>query len=224
MDDRLIKFGGHPRHCILPTQYLPYSGPNSPCLPQLLPDGLCVIIVLRKQAAEVFEHLDRFQHCSVNIELAPQGKGQGDSQLPLESLVHPDPAFLRPDVSRIRRVDLHAAPLAPGEVALCRNDNPIKRVEVPKVASKHPSIPKLPRAPRHRARDLTIAPGVCLVLHARSWYQVIFRHNRRRVCVVLLCQMSGEGVCHHQRVALATHNHPTVPLPSQSCLPTQPEV
>jgi hypothetical protein len=74
-DDRLIKFGGHPRCCILPTQYLPYSGPNSPCLPQLLPDGLCIIIVLRKQAAEVFEHLDLFQHCSVNIELAPQGKG-----------------------------------------------------------------------------------------------------------------------------------------------------
>jgi hypothetical protein len=134
LDDRLIKFGSHPRRRILPTQYLPYSGPNSPCLLQLLPDGLCVIIVLRKQAAEVFEHLDPFQHCSVNIELAPQGKGRGDSRLPLELPVHPDPAFLCPDVSRVCRVDLHAAPLAPGEVALCRDDYPIKRVEVPKMA------------------------------------------------------------------------------------------
>ncbi len=197
MDACLIKFGGHPRRCILPKQYLPYLGPNSPCLPQLLPDGLCVIIILRKQAAKVFEHLDPFQHCSVNIELAPQGKGQGDSLLPLELPVHLNLTFLCPNVSRVRRVDLHAAPLAPREVALCQDDNPIKRVEVPKVTSKHPSIPKLPRAPRHRARDLTIAPGVRLVSHARSWYQVILRHNHRLVCVVLLCQMLAERVCHH---------------------------
>ena len=79
MDNRLIKFGGNPRRCILPTQYLPYLGPNSPCLPQLLLDGLCVIIILRKQAAKVFEHLNPFQHCSINIELTLQGKGRGDS-------------------------------------------------------------------------------------------------------------------------------------------------
>jgi hypothetical protein len=204
--------------------YLPYLGPNSPCLPQLLPDGLCVIIILRKQVAEVFEHLNPFQHCPVNIELAPQGKGQGDSLLPLELPVHPDPAFLHPDVSQVHRVDLHAAPLAPGEVALCWDDNPIKRVDVPKVVLKHPSVPKLPRAPRHRARDLTIAPGVCLVSHARSWYQVILRHNHCLVCVMLLCQMLAEGVCHHQRIALATHNHPPVPLPSQSHPPMQPGI
>ncbi len=115
----------------------------------------------------------------------------------MELPVHPDPTFLCPDVSRVCRVDLHAALLAPGEVALCQDDNPIKRVEVPKVTSKHPSVLKLPRAPRHRARDLTIAPGVRLVLHTRSWYQEILRHNHRLVCVVLLCQMSAEGVCHH---------------------------
>jgi hypothetical protein len=92
------------------------------------------------------------------------------------------------------------------------------------VTLKHPSIPKLPRAPRHRARDLTIVPGVHLVLHASSWYQVILRHNHRLVCVMLLCQMLAEGVCHHQCVALVTHNHPTAPLPSQSCPPTQPGI
>ncbi len=168
MDNSLIKFCGHPRHHILPTQHLPYLGPNSLGLLHLLPDGLCIIIVLRKQATKVFEHLDLFQHCFIDGELAPQGKGRGDSRLPLEPSVHPDPAFLRPDVSRVRRVYLHAAPLAPGEVALCWDNYPIKRVEVPKMATEHLSIPMLTRALRHRARDPAIAPGVRLISHARS--------------------------------------------------------
>ncbi len=140
MDNRLVEFCGHPRHHILPMQHLPYTGPNSPGLPHLLPDGLCVIIVLRKQATKMFEHLDPFQHCFIDGELTPQGKGQGDSQLPLEPLAYSNPAFLCPDVSRVRRVHLHAAPLASGEVALCWDDYPVKRVEVPKVATEHPSV------------------------------------------------------------------------------------
>jgi hypothetical protein len=58
----------------------------------------------------------------------------------LEPSVYSDPAFLHPDVSRVRRVHLHAAPLASGEVALFRDDYPVKRVEVPKVAMEHPSV------------------------------------------------------------------------------------
>jgi hypothetical protein len=216
LDDRLVECCGYPRHHILPMQHLPYLGPNSPCLPHFLLYGLCIIIILRKQVAKVFEHLDPFQHCSINIELAPQGKGRGDSQLLLELSVHPDPAFLCPDLLWVRRVYLHAAPLASGEVALCWDDNPIKRVEVPKVGSEHPSVPKHPRALRRRARDPAIASGVHLISHARSWYQVVLWHYHCLVCVMQLCQMSAEGVCLHQRVTLATHNHPTVPLPSQS--------
>jgi hypothetical protein len=170
LDNCLVKFCGHPRRHILPTQHLPYLGPNSPGLLHLLPDGLCIIIVLRKQATEVFEHLEPFQHCSIDGELALQGKGQGDSRLLLEPSVHPDPAFLCPDVLWVRRVYLHAAPLAPGEVALCEDNYPIERVEVLKVATEHPSIPKLPRALQHRALDPAIAPGVRLISHARSWH------------------------------------------------------
>ncbi len=99
--------------------------------------------------------------------------------------------------NRVCRVYLHAAPLASGEVALCWDDYPIKRVEVQKVASKHPSIPKLPRAPRHRAGDLAVASWVRLVSHTHPWYQVILRHYHCLVCVMLLCQMLAEGVfCH----------------------------
>jgi hypothetical protein len=54
-------------------------GPNSPGLLHLLPDGLCIIVVLPKQATEVFEHLDMLQHGSVDGELMLQGKDQGDS-------------------------------------------------------------------------------------------------------------------------------------------------
>jgi hypothetical protein len=75
LDDRLVEFCGHPRRHILPTQHLPYTVPNSLGLPHLLPDGLCTIIVLRRQATEAFAHLDPFQHCLIDGELTPQGKG-----------------------------------------------------------------------------------------------------------------------------------------------------
>jgi hypothetical protein len=142
LDDRLVEFCGHPRHHILPTQHLPYTGPNSLGLLHLLTDGRCIIIVLRKQATKVFEHLDPFQYCFIDGELTLQGKDRGDSRLLLEPSFYSDPAFLRPDVSWVPRVHLHAAPLALalGEVALCQDNYPVKKVEVPKVGTEHPSV------------------------------------------------------------------------------------
>ncbi len=115
----------------------------------------------------------------------------------MEPSVHPDPAFLRPNVSRVRRVYLHSTPLAPGEVALCWDDYPIKRVGIPKVAAEHPSIPKLTRALWHRARDPAIALGVHLISHAPSWHKIILWHYHHLVSVVVLCQMSAEEACLH---------------------------
>ncbi len=150
-----------------------------------------------------------------------QGKGRGDSRLPLKPLVYPNPAFLCPNVSRVRRLYLHSTLLAPGEVSLCWVAYPIKRVEILKVATEHPSIPKLTRALRHRARDPAIALGLHLISHARSWLKVILQHYQHLVGVMLLCQMSAEGACLHQRIAMATYNHPTFPLPSQSHPPPE---
>jgi hypothetical protein len=59
-------------------------------------------------------------------------------------------------VSWVRRVNLHPAPLAPKEVALHRDDNPIKRMKILTVAMEHPSILELIRALQDRARELAV--------------------------------------------------------------------
>jgi hypothetical protein len=46
------------------------TGPDAPCLPQLLSNRLRVVVVLRQKTTEVFENLDAFQHVPVDRELA----------------------------------------------------------------------------------------------------------------------------------------------------------
>ena len=81
-----------------------------------------------------------FQYVPSDSELAAKGKRGCDCRFALESPVGANLAFLRPGVSWVCRVDLHAAPFAAGEGALCRDDHSIERVEVPKMPPYHPSV------------------------------------------------------------------------------------
>ncbi len=70
-------------------------------LPYLLPNGLCIVVILCKKPAEVFGHLESIKHAPMDRELRSYGEGRGDCRLPLKLSVISDLAFLRPDVARV---------------------------------------------------------------------------------------------------------------------------
>ncbi len=70
LDNCFVKFSSYPWPNILPPENLANTGPDALCFPQLLPDRLRVIVILREETTEVFENLDAFQHVSADRELA----------------------------------------------------------------------------------------------------------------------------------------------------------
>jgi hypothetical protein len=69
LDDSLIKPRGYGRRRILTPKDLTHTSPSSTSFPQLSPNRLNVIVVLRHHPTEVFKDLDAHKHIPVNREL-----------------------------------------------------------------------------------------------------------------------------------------------------------
>ncbi len=70
MDNCFVKFSSYPGANILATENLANTGPYAPCLPQLLPDRLPIVIILHEETTEVFKSLNALQHVPMDRELA----------------------------------------------------------------------------------------------------------------------------------------------------------
>jgi hypothetical protein len=60
LDNCFVKLSSYPWPNILPSENLANTGPDASCFPQLLPDSLRIVVILREETTEVLENLDAF--------------------------------------------------------------------------------------------------------------------------------------------------------------------
>ena len=98
---------------VLSAKDLSHPSPSSTGFPQLRPNSLDVVVILRHHPSEVLVDLHPLENVPADRELLAEGQSRRYRRLTLLPTFHPDLAFFRLHMTWVKGVNLHGAPFAP---------------------------------------------------------------------------------------------------------------
>jgi hypothetical protein len=206
---------GNARGCIFAPEHLPDVSPSGSGFLQLTADCLNIVIILGKQAPQIFKYLN-----PIKVPTCPHGQ-KSTAKVPVPTLP-PPPADVSVQLLPVTPLSINGKGrwVAPAScISYTNQTSPLLEMNGPKVPPHHPAIPHSTLASWERASQATVqllTDGVC---HDETDLEEVLGYNKLLENIVDICQVAAKRACLQYLYALAAFNvastsplHPPVGL------------